>query len=73
MLDQFRPEIGFLSDADKKLILDATRLRCRYFMTIDEKLLRNKDLIKKFIGIDMIRPFFAFSGTRGIPQTHINC
>lgn len=57
ILDEFNPKIGFLSDCDKKLIFDAVRLRCNYFMTMDEKLLKNKTQIKNFTGMTLIMPF----------------
>ncbi len=57
ILDKFCPKIGFLSKCDKKLIFDAIRLRCYYFMTMDEKLLKNKDQIKNLTGLNLIRPF----------------
>lgn len=56
ILDAFDSRIGFLSRCDKQLIFDAIRLQCNYFMTMDEKLLKNKIQIKNFTGISLIRP-----------------
>ncbi len=57
ILEKFFPKIGFLSKCDKELICDAIRLQCNYFMTMDEKLLKNKIQIKNFTGLTLIRPF----------------
>ena len=57
ILDKFNPKIGFLSNCDRKLIFDAIRLQCNYFMTVDEKLLKNKTQIENFTGMTLIRPF----------------
>ena len=56
MLEKFDTRIGFLSDGDRKLIFDAIRLRCHYFMTVDLKLLKNTDQIKKFTNLTMLQP-----------------
>ncbi len=57
ILEQFNSKIGFLSNDDKKLIFDAIRFQCNYFMTMDEKLMKNKNQVKNFTGITLIRPF----------------
>lgn len=57
ILDEFNTKIGFLSECDRKLIFDAIRLRCKYFMTMDEKLWNNKDPIEKYTGMTLIIPF----------------
>ena len=56
ILEKFDTRIGFLSDGDRKLIFDAIRLRCHYFMTVDLKLLKNTDQIKKFTNLTMLQP-----------------
>ena len=57
LLIEFDTRIGFLSNSDKKLIIDAVRLQCKYFMTMNEKLLKNKIQIKNLTGITLIRPY----------------
>ena len=57
ILEDFNPKIGFLSSADRELIFDAIRVQCKYFMTMDEKLLKNKTQIKDLTGMILVRPF----------------
>ena len=56
ILEEFETKFGFLSNSDKALIFDALKLRCHYFMTTDLKLLKNKNQIKKFTGLVMLKP-----------------
>jgi hypothetical protein len=47
ILESIKEEIGYLSAKDKLLIFDAVLLVCDAFLTMDERLKRNAENIKK--------------------------
>lgn len=47
---------GYLSAEDRVLIQDALRLGCRSFLTMEKKLPKNADHLRRRAGIDVMRP-----------------
>ena len=52
-----RPSLfGYLSAKDRILLEDSIYLGCRSFLTMERKLPRNRDHIRKFTGLEILRP-----------------
>jgi hypothetical protein len=52
----FEKKFSYLSDKDRLLLSDAIKLECDAFLTMDEKLWKNKQSIEKQINILILRP-----------------
>lgn len=49
-------EFGYLSAKDKLLLRDAAALECDAFLTMEQKLPRNSEHLRKVLGIQVLRP-----------------
>jgi len=58
LLDDLNNEqFDYLSEGDKKLLLDAIKLECHVFLTMDRKLWKNKSHIENNLNIKILQPF----------------
>ncbi|RWP98761.1 hypothetical protein [Mesorhizobium sp.] len=50
------PRFGYLSEKDRRLLADAVALRCEAFLTVERRLPRNAQHLKRELGIEVITP-----------------
>lgn len=50
------PRFGYLSEKDRLLVRDAVLLRCEAFLTVERRLPRNAEHMRREIGIEILTP-----------------
>jgi hypothetical protein len=58
------PRFGYLSQKDRWLLQDAVFLRCEAFLTMERRLPRNAEHIRRELGIEILTPIMHWKMLR---------